>query len=174
MRKLLLLLIFMPAFVVAQNSPYKYYKLDKGELLFENIYHVDSLTADQIGAMLKREIPKIQGIVDIRTEGNLLTGRIRNSNINYRKAGHNPMNTYSLLDNPFDAGVTIEWKDGRYRVTLSGVVFHTGKDFNKVFLNTVLIKKGSEWYTNKMSRQIGNYSEEYYASIFSVTNNDNW
>jgi len=94
MRKLLwLFLFFMPAFAIAQNSPYKFFKLDNGELVFENIYTHDSLNADQMGAMLKKEVPKIQGFTDFRSDGNLITGRLQNSSINYKKAGHKHFTT---------------------------------------------------------------------------------
>lgn len=98
----------------------------------------------------------------------------KNRKFLYEKAGHKLLATSGLLNYPFDAGITIEWKDGRYRVTLSSVVFHTGKDFGEVFLSEMLTKKGTEWRTGARAKQIGSYTEEYYASLFSVKPNDNW
>ena len=175
MNKLLFLLLLLSiSKIYAQDSPYKSYKLADGQLLYEQVYTCDTMKSDQIGKMLSTEVPKIKGLTDFRKESEVITGRLKNAMIDYRKYGGKWSNTPVLLKNPFDANVTIEWKDGKYRVTLSNIIFHSA-GFGETDLGQMLTrKKGTDWDLRPGAKQIGDYTEQYYTNLFWVKNNSNW
>lgn len=171
---LLLVLIFAGLDLSAQDSPYKSYKIDNGQLIYQQVYECDTMKADAISTMLSSEVPKIKGLKGYYKDGTVITAEFKNAMIDYRMMGGKWGSTPILLNSPFDANVTIEWKDYKYRVTISNIVFHSA--FGETDLGSLLTKrKYSMWDNSNGARQVGDFTERYYTTLFWISpTKDNW
>lgn len=167
-------LILIVKIAVGQESPYKNYKMNGGQLLFSHVYDCDSLSSPQIESLLNRSIPTIKGVTDFRKEENVITCRFINALIDYRKYGKKWASTPALLNHPYSGNITIEWKDKKYKVVLSNVIFHTA-GFGDMNLEDILTRnKGKEWDERKNTKLIGNLTEQYFIDLFVINYDNNW
>ncbi|NIG56285.1 hypothetical protein [Chitinophaga sp. Cy-1792] len=180
MKKLLLLIslcLGVTQLMQAQNSPYQFYKLQNQNVIFEKVYAADSLNQTDLLKQLQIAIPRIQGFTHYQENGNVITGRIINGIVDYRRFGHPLLSAPALIMFPYEASVTIEVKDGRYRVTMAGITFidNSGRYREPNPIDGFLANNSkTEWKTGKTALKIGQFSEEYFSSIFTVTPSMNW
>lgn len=170
-----LTLVSLSAFSQSINEgPFKSYKLDGGQITFDQVYNCDSMSVEQIESMLTRSIPIIKGVKDFRKEDKVITCRFDKALIDYRKYGAKWGTTPVVLNHPFEANVTVQWKDNKYRVILTNIVFNTA-GFGAMEMDMMLTrKKKTVWDTRPGALQIGNLTEQYFSDLFTISPNDNW
>lgn len=155
-------------------SPYKDYKLEGGQLLFDRVYMADSMKGELLGKILAKSIPQLKGLTDFRIHNDVITCRFYNAMIDYKRMGHKWGTTPILLNNPFDANVTIVWKDGKYKVTLSNIIFKA-QSFGHTELDIMLTrKKKTAWDTRAGAMRIGEYTEQYFTDLFKIKEDSDW
>ncbi|MFB6456039.1 hypothetical protein ACE38W_12275 [Chitinophaga sp. Hz27] len=179
--KTLALLISLSLFgaqaTLAQESPSRYYKLYNQAVIFERIYAADSINKTELLNLLQVAIPKIPGFINYRVNGDIITGRIINGLVDYKRFGHSLVGTPLLIMDPYNAAVTIEVKDGKYRVTLSSIVFNsqvgTVKEMNRMD-DYVANKDKTLWKTGNSAQKILKYTDEYFSAIFTLPTDARW
>lgn len=179
MRRIIFFLyaLLITSYCYSQNaSPYKCLKLDEGgNLIFEQVYECDSLNSDEVKSMLSSYVPSISSFKDYQQDGKVITGTITAGMVDYKKYGGKWSNTAIFLNWPFSANVNFQWKDGRYKVTVTNITFHVNGANNNTELKSLLTRKrGSEWNNSSMAVQSGIYVEHYLFDILKAKRTDNW
>lgn len=175
-RIVLLIFLFGSLPSIAQTSPYKYLQINNAEVVFERIYALDNYSKEKIGEMLSKSVPKVSGFSEYRRDGDVITGRLNDVVIDYRKHGHTWSTAPVILNDPITCNVTVEWKDNKYKVTVSGIAFkeRTLGNTDMALKSFLTRKRGTEWKEGHNVKLIGEYTEEYLNGIFTFTSNDNW
>lgn len=175
MKNLILLFLLFPIISFGQEviNPFK---IEQGKLQWQKVYNTD-LTVDQILANVSAK-----GVLQeiIKTD-NGFTANIQDLNLDYRALGISEwvMEIYisrSLLN----AGVLVEVKDGRYRVTITNMILvqrytdsltkQGEKTPIEVFSGTKNMKKGFL----KRPTQVMNYSFDNVFAPSQTKLDDNW
>lgn len=149
MRRLPFFLLFLfPFFVEAQVSNFH---LESGNIQYQRIYDVDGVSEDQLIEKLNSRLPSVSGLRDMNFNGSVFTGRIEGLMIDYKKFGGKSMTTWTALNFPMSAIITIQVKDNRYRILLTDIETK-GDDLligTYIFNSLVTKNKGTEITTNK-------------------------
>jgi hypothetical protein len=149
MRRLPFFLFFLfPFFVEAQVSNFH---LESGSIQYQRIYDVDGVSEDQLIEKLNSRLPSVSGLRDMNFNGSIFTGRIEGLMIDYKKFGGKSMTTWTALNFPMNAILTIQVKDNRYRILLTDIETK-GDDLligTYIFNSLVTKNKGTEITANK-------------------------
>lgn len=165
MKKLLLLIIFLPLFSYAQ---YDYLKLDNTQILFEKVYPVDTLNSSQIETLLITGVPKLKDLTDFEKPQNIIIAKIKNAQIDYTKYGGKWGSVATFVTYPLFADVSILWKDGKYKVTVNNIYFKAGNS-NIIKCSDMLTKsKGKELDSRSGMVKAGQYIEKYLSDLFFI------
>lgn len=159
---------------ISNDSLYHNYILFEGQVKFEKVYEVDSLSGDELGALLTRTVPMINGVTDFRKEDGLITAMLKNAKIDYKRYGARWGTTPILLNHPFNANISILWKDGKYKATLTNITF-IAPNIGYVKLDEMLTrKKGTQWDRARGATQIGGLTEQYFIDLFKLRKSAEW
>jgi len=175
MKKLLLIIFLSPIYLFAQEKgPYNHLKLENNQVVFQEVYQYDSLSAQKIKQALAAYVPTIKGLKDYQLEGDVITGVVAGY-IDYKKYGGKWGSTATFMNHPFTANVNFIWKDGRYRATATNIVFHTAgfgdMDATMIFAKG---KKVKVWDDRQIIIKAGEYIEQYLNELFTVKQSNNW
>lgn len=177
MQQLFLIVIItlysLPAFCQKDNN----FKIENGALIWQKVYE-SKLSPEGISNQLKSK-----GVVKhVGLSNNMLTGDI-NTQANYKGAGFREMNIPMFVPrNDISCSVTINFKEGRYRVTLRNfkLIANTEDPLTEIgetsTLETYALKKRNTAFKDNFlgaPSQIYNYT---FNNIFLIkdTENDNW
>lgn len=170
MKKLTLFFLLLPFFVQAQ---YDYLKLENTQIFFEKVYILDTLKSSNIEKLLLTGVPKLKDVTSLERAQDIITVKIRNTYIDYKKYGGKWGNTPAFLNHPFFGDVSIVWKDGKYKVTVSNMYFNTA-GFGIINCSDILTKKnGTEVNIGVAATVAGQYIEKYLADLFLITSSKN-
>ncbi|WP_133177795.1 hypothetical protein [Chitinophaga parva] len=175
MKSLLALLFFtIPGGALfGQTFPaYKNLKLENGQVFFEKVYNRDSMSAAQVEFLLEQTVPKVKNLTDFKKEGSVITGRLKGALVDYKSFGHKWGSTPTVLNWPFEADISIFWKDFKYKVTITNIVF---KDvFGLTDLSDGITKKHRTQYRDGEGAVAwGTYTDEYLERLFDLKEG-NW
>lgn len=181
MLKTLLCAIFsflLSASAFAQSeSPYKSIKLENSQVFFEKVYILDSLSATNIERLLIEQIPRVKNLKGFSKSDGIITAKIEDCTIDYKKYGGKWGNTLLYLNHPFFATVSIVWKDGKYKVSMNNMEWHAA-GVGTATSTDVFTKwgKGKDWDMSKTVLKGGEYVDRYFSDLFAVKNNskDDW
>ncbi|NWJ49435.1 MAG: hypothetical protein HXX14_01090 [Bacteroidetes bacterium] len=171
MKKILLSGICLIALLLNSNciqAQYDYLKFENTQLYFEKVYSLDSLKSLEVEKNLLLGIPKLKDVTNFQKSPDIITLKIENSLINYRKYGGKWATTAAFLNNPFFADVSIVWKEGKYKVTISNMYFNTAGFGIMKSSNIFLKKHGSEFDSRENVILAGQYVEKYLADLFLI------
>jgi hypothetical protein len=171
MKKLFLLtFLLLPAIAFGQaENPYKYLKLDNGSVFFERVYNIDSASAQEVESLLISKVPSVKDLSEFSRSSDVITGRLKDCLVDYKRYGGKWGNTLVLLNHPMFASISIVWKENKYRVTVSNIYFMTA-GFGKMKLDdTITKKRGQEFDQNNIVLRGGTYLEQYLSDLFDFS-----
>ena len=165
MKKLILVFLLTPFFVRAQ---YDNLKLENTQIFFEKVYPFDSLKTSDIEKLLLTGVPKLKDVTGFEKAQDIIIAKINNTLIDYKKYGGSWGSTAVFMNHPFFGDVSIVWKDGKYKVTVSNMYFDTA-GFGIMKCSDIFTKKrGTELSTNSNAVAAGQYIEKYLANLFLI------
>ncbi len=172
----IILIIIIPTVLYAQNnSPYRSLKLDNNQVIYQQTFGCDSVYSENIKKMLSTFVPTIRNLKDYHLEGDVITGTLSGSYVDYKKYGAKWGNTAAFLNHPFSANVNFQWKDGKYRATATSIVFHTAglgdMDATNLFSKG---RQAKDWNSNAIIIRAGEYLEQYLTDLFTAKQTENW
>lgn len=168
----IIVLLCLNAHIHAQSPPYEYLKMENRDVLFERVYLIDSLSAGQLNSLLVNELPKASGVKDIKIASDFISAKLETT-IDYRKHGMKWSASPPILNHPFFAEVSFNWKDGRYRVICSNMYFNTA-GFGKIDMKTFLLKKQSAFDTRPNIIKTGEMIERHLNDLFQFSQKKDW
>ncbi|MHC6200328.1 hypothetical protein [Elizabethkingia miricola] len=157
------------------------------QVIWQNIYET-SLSFDNI----KDVISKNKGIFkDIAFSENSIDGLIENVDADYKGAGYTFMGTDILLSNSaIQSHFTIDYKEGKYRVTLSKIEFKTKNTINAGYglnmmssngvntLEPVALRNGKDEFKSGFEGKFSKTLNYTFKNLFELTkykkSEDNW
>lgn len=153
---------------VASLGQYTNLSLENRQVTFEKKYNLDSMKANDVQSFLAATIPAVKNVVDYYNGSQVFTAKFDNAKIDYKKYGGKWGSSHIALNFPFSANISILWKDGAYKVTVTNLVFHTSAgDYT---IEDVLTKKReSMWDNSDISTQAGSYIEKYLIEAFTLS-----
>lgn len=171
--KRIITLIIMAVTISANsiNAQYQYLTHNNGKEAFVCVYDVEGSDANEIEKLLTSSIPRIPGFTDFYKSEGIITGKIENIRIDLEQYGCRMGNTSAMVYNPFFANVVIEWKEDRYRVTMSNMEFRdrTLGAFRDPF------SRKDRFLTGKTILRSGACFEQYFRDLFALKNTpDAW
>lgn len=168
---LLALLALLPGLVWAQED---HFKVEDNQMVWQQIFQTDQ-TAEAVAGYLG-------GLGDIKDVRETSTGIAfmikRSSPIELNKYGfkRGSVAAYAVLK-LLEARGTVDFKDGRYRVTVGDVVF-VSNDANaeRTTLETYALSRKGEIKGVFYSMRAADLLEAYFTDLFmvKVKNNDEW
>lgn len=172
MRAIFILYLLIP---VATFSQSENIKLENHQVIFEKKYVLDSLSADKVKSLLSSKIPIVKGITDYYNGGEVITAKLKNATIDYRVYGGKWATTATYLNYPFDANVSIIWKEGAYKVTVTNIVFRVPALGDIELGEAITSKKGTIFSSNKTSVKATGYIDNYLSDLFTFKkDSSNW
>jgi len=172
MKRIVTLLIALMAVSIGSvRAQYQYLTHDNGKEVFVCVYDVEGSDASEIEKLLTSSMPRIPGFTDFYKSEGIITGKIENIRIDLEQYGCRKGNTSAMVYNPFFANVVIEWKEGRYRVTMSNMEFRHRSlgSFRDPF------SRGDKFITSKTLLRSGACFEQYFRDLFTLKNTpDTW
>lgn len=114
-KKIFTITLFLTFFgVFSQNLELNNFKIENNNLIWQKIYETHYTKTELID-----HFKKSGKILDIEITENDLTGRLKNLDLDYKGFGKSEMSTAIYISRNFlSSFVLIEFKDGKYRVTL--------------------------------------------------------
>lgn len=110
----LFIILFLPVLAFAHN-----FKTENGAIIWQKVYDTtDSVTMKSFGSAIAEATHNV----------NTITGKIINSKVNYSISGVKRMQIPLYMNEPFGADVLIEYKSGKYRVTVFNISFKEPED----------------------------------------------
>lgn len=125
MKGIILLLVMLPFIAFGQDT-LQFMKVNNGQVYYERIFDIPGKSGEELKSDLVKFIPSIASISDFNVNKNSITARLQNDKIPLKKYGLTSMGSSILITSAFDANINIQVKDGKYKVTVSGVYFKTG------------------------------------------------
>ena len=176
----LILVITKTTFSQTEN-PFQFIKIDNGQFVFEKIFTIDSLLSSKIDTSLQLFLPSQKGISNLKSQNQQIIANFNNLFIDYNKYDAN--NHSIICSSPINANVTIQIKDGKYKVLVNSIVFNTtgpilgsNQIVNKVMsAESIFLKNDqTDFRTRGDLIKIGQAIEHQFSEIFTIkfTNND--
>jgi hypothetical protein len=179
MKNLIYILLFIPFLSFAQKDNFI---AKNNKVSWQKIYETN-YSPEQILAKLKT----VSYFYDISNNDNTITLKFKDLKVKYRDMGYSPGNMSMYIGNGvFIGGVTIDLKEGKYRVTVNNIMY----DFSYLSIATmsdvqtrnnleeVALKRGSNEFKNgflKRDSEVLNYT---FNDIFDISKytktDDNW
>lgn len=176
MKKILFVLLLIPFLSYGQSAgPISNFHLENGEIQWRNTFEKDSLKTNQIIDQLTSYLPTVSGVSNVVNRGDVITGDLKNYQVNYKKYGGRNSTVMMQLTHPIDGKFTIQIKDGKYRAIVSDVYF-TMPQLPGTLINTAGRKKNTEIAANSLIRQSLAYMNQDFADKFNlkVSNSTDW
>lgn len=119
MRAISLLLIFaMPFVLVAQSMEYGNFKIVETELIYQKVFHQDSITADKLMEFLK----SAPGVTNVESVDGKVTADLTELIVDYKKFQFSQVSVPAIIQTGRYSGkLTADVKPGKYRVTLKSI-----------------------------------------------------
>lgn len=165
-RFIALLIIAVTMSANSTNAQYQHLAHINGKEVFVCVYDIEGLSENEIEKLLTSSIPRIPGFVDFYKSEGIITGKIEKAQLDLDQYGCRWGNTSAMVHNPFFANVVIEWKEGRYRVTMSNMEFRHRSlgSFRDPF------SKKDRFLTSKTILRTGACFEQYFRDLFTLKN----
>lgn len=170
-RFIALLIALVTVSISSIRAQYQYLTHNNGKEVFVCVYDIEGLSENEIEKLLTSSIPRIPGFTDFYKSEGIITGKIENVRLDLDQYGCRKGNTSAMVYNPFFANVVIEWKEGRYRVTMSNMEFRHRSlgSFRDPF------SKKDRFLTSKTILRSGACFEQYFRDLFTLKNTpDAW
>lgn len=133
MKRIIFLYLFLPFLSFSQNSNLKSIKYVNNQVIYENVFSIDSLSSEKIQELLINTIPKLNGIKEFKMGDKIISAKVFQLQMDYKKYTEKVDWIQGVwIKHPFYADVNILWKDGKYKVTVTNMNFIAG---GKVLLN---------------------------------------
>lgn len=173
MKILLFAILFLPTIC---NGQYENLKLEKGQVFFERVYILDSTDQSKIERLLALNIPKLKDVSEFIKQTDIISAKIKDALVDYKKYGGKWSNTAAFLNHPFFGDVSIVWKENTYRITISNMYFNTAGFGIMKCSDLFTKKKGTEFDTSKNAVKAGVYIEKYLTDLFQLNqmNKEDW
>ncbi len=158
------------------SAQYDYLKLDNSQVKFEKVYTLDSLSTEEMENTLLSNIPNFQKFsMSSKLDGKII-GKIEGSRVDVTKYGGKKMKESAFLGYPFYGDVLIEWKEGRYKVSVYNIYWMTSgfgrMDGDMLFTN----RQKTELSTKPIAIRAGGFLEKHLEDLFTIniSTNDDW
>ena len=175
-----ILLLLISSYIFSQVK-YDYLKLENSQFFFQRVYDYDSLSANEIEKMLIINVPTLKNINDFQSSLSIITAKIDGGKIDYKKYGGSIWTVPNFLGFNFYGNVSIIWKDKKFRVTVTNMVF-LNENFNKNTNQSIFARslneytvtdiftknKGTEMKTNKKLEESAIYIQSYLSELFTL------
>lgn len=174
MKRQSLLMILISFITISTSAQIQNIKLENGQLYFEKVYEVDSLSSLNMEQFLIYNISKLNYITDFSVNNYIITSKIKGVVINYREYGAKWGSTPVYMNHPFFCDIKIIWKERKYRVTATNMVFNV-PGFGTTQLSLLATKKnGTEFRENQLAAL--SIIEQFLSEFFTIkkTQNDEW
>ncbi len=168
------------AFGFSSDSPYRYLKIIDNQVVFQKVYEMEGLSESDVERLLTSNTPKVKNLTEFRKYEGVITARLNEADIDLTKYGLSVWSNYdALLNHPLFCDVSIDWKEGKYRVTLSSLLFKAEGlgDITGTDAYCKILKKGNkEWSTVKNRVKGGLLLERYLSDLFdfSTKTQEDW
>ena len=173
---LLLIFNFCLVSLFAQDTIYNF-RTEQDELIWQKVYETQS-SFDELLSYVQNN-----GVLEsISVTNNKITGDLKPFEVDYKGAGYSRGFTpIYLLSNLFTGYVVIEFKESRYRVTISKIMLEQlysnglSQMGEKETLNTFAIKKGKNTMKDIFKGSASKIVDYNFNKLFTIKKqDDNW
>lgn len=117
MKKILLLLMFVPTLLFSQEEEIFSFSVQDGNLIWQKIYETE-LSFDDVVSNIRQS----GAIPNAEVTDDKIIGQTRLIDADIKGAGYKPFSVAIYINrNFYECFATIEYKEGRYRVTLKNI-----------------------------------------------------
>ncbi len=163
--------------LTAQAQDLHGFKIENGKLIWQKVYRSDK-SMDDLANYFNRSI----AIQNLKVSGELLTGRLSKTEIYYKGAGFSWTSTPDyVLFYDVSAFFTIDFKEGRYRITIDQIYItqkkrdpNTGR-IEVTLLSTHVLKK-NKYRSNfiKAGAEIFDFTFSKYFEVRAGDDDKEW
>ena len=157
---------------LAEHIDSSYFKIKDGKLIWQKVFLKDN--KDLIGHFSKQVISNISKD-NLQQVGNRMSFEIKEDKVEYKKYGGTWSNTLAHLNVPISYLVVIDFKENKYRVTISFIKSFFGLNIGYLHLSDVSLKNGSLTKKKIVLRGL-RFLNVHFVKKFLIVNNekDDW
>lgn len=187
MKKLTLLFVFALLYIsIYSQDKYKNFILENNRVFFQKVYEVPGKSASEINKLFYNLINSNKCLSYDRDITNF---NLSNFKIDYKKYGYSYMDiTLYISQSLFNANGKVDFKDGKYRVTLFDISYTSENEFTLGGVTTKLehepiegtiVKNNKALFRKSQQDNIALMSNNFndlfdYKNITEVIGGDNW
>lgn len=125
--------------------------LENQTVQYKRVYEIEGISEESLIEKLNGYLPSVSGLREINFNGSIFTGRVEKLMIDYKKFGGKWGNTWTALNFPINAILTIQVKENRYRVTLSDIQVEGPPGYGASNFDDLVTRKNkTEFIENKI------------------------
>ena len=174
MKTIFTILLLLISSCIFSQIKFDYLKLENSQVIFERVFNLDSLKSSDIEKLLISNVSKVKDFRDFRKDGGIITGKIENAMIDIQKCGFKRMTAPVFLNGSFFCNVSIVWKDEKYKVTISNILFSVPKWAEFTGTEIFAKKRGTEMKEqNDKLIDSGKCLENYLSELFAFSKGKN-
>lgn len=100
------------------------FKVENNFLVWEKVYEVPNKSAKEIETLLTSKLPSLPKTKEYFKSGTNASIQFDNYEMDLKKFGAKWATTPPILLHPVSGNINTQWKDGKYRIIVSGLVAH--------------------------------------------------
>lgn len=171
------ILVFSFFVSFAQNeNPYKYFKTENNQFVYEAIFSMDSLNSSQIESLLLSNLPMAKSVTNVKSSNGIITANFVNLIIDWRKFGGTLTGSTMFMRDPFNGNIIIQIKNGKYKVIVNSLMCNislaaplSNQIENKLnSIETLFLNYKMEYKTKESIVDAGKVMELQLNDIFTI------
>lgn len=157
-------------------------KIDNGNFVYEKVFNQELLSATKIDSMLQQYLPTQKGVSNLKSNNSQITASFQNLFINYKK--YDAHNGSLICNAPLNANITIQIKEGKYKVLVNSIVITTtGPTLGSMQMITqtssaeslFLKNNQTEFRTNSGIEKMMDAIQQQFTDMFTIKQiNNDW
>jgi hypothetical protein len=164
MKKIIFIFLLLFALSAQAQTSMSNFEIQDNSVVYRRIYESDMAKDEFLKQLLTT-----QGITEAEDKGELITAKIEGMSIEIKKHGGSWSSSPMVLQKPLYGNMIVEFKDGRYRITLSNLNFVETGGFTeeKYPVSFYAINKRKQWRKNRKFLEVLHYTNKHMEDVFS-------
>ena len=156
------LLLFFSLAAQAQTSVSNF-QVENNSLIYRQVFEQPATEAD-----LMKQLMTIEGISEVKDVDGMLTAKIDGLKVDYKKHGGSWGSTPGVLNFPVFGNLMAEFKDGRYRITISNLKVRLDAQDNDTEFSYYALNRNNEFRTGRNALAILHYTNMHFTDILTL------
>lgn len=179
--------LILPITVFCQDTNFENFDIVNRKIIYTKVFEIEEATAEDLQIYF---IQQMNVFAEKTNEyKNEITGKFLKKIIDYKKYGGSNLDTMTFIRSPMSGEFSIQFKDGKYRVIVQNIVFHSNISYNFYGVSTnennitkieaIFIKNNKDSFRKNLTYRDGLYYmskniEEWFSIKLNPKISNDW